>query len=33
MIMNWTPLDNFDQLENTFATINKSFKYIQHNPN
>jgi len=29
MIMNWTPLDKFDQLEKTFIAINKSFKYIQ----
>ena len=33
MIMNWTPLDKFDQLENTFSTINSSFKYIPLNPN
>ncbi len=32
VIMNWTPLDKFDQLESTFETINKSFKYIQSNP-
>ncbi len=33
MIMNWTPLNKFEQLENTFSDINNSFKHIPSNPN
>lgn len=29
MIMNWTPLNKFDKLENEFNDINSSFKLIQ----
>ena len=31
MIMSWTRLEKFDQLEDTFTNINKSFKHIQNN--